>query len=63
MSPARVFARVIIFMLMITAGIAAVVGAFGGEQLALYICGGGSLISVIMLLYGGYIVGVHRAQD
>jgi len=55
-TPARLFARLILMIGMISSGFAAIFALSGSSQTALYICGGGLAVAGLVLLVGGYLV-------
>ena len=58
--PARSFANLIIFIGVVSAGIATFMGLSGNAQTGLYVCLGGVGLAVLVLLFGGLVVGANR---
>jgi hypothetical protein len=55
-TPARLFARLILMIGMISSGFAAIFALSSSPRTALYICGGGLVVAALVLLVGGYLV-------
>ena len=63
-NPAHSVARLIATVLATTSGIAALITLMGDLQLSLMVCGGGIALSIIILLFGSYIVAsTHTNED
>jgi hypothetical protein len=59
-SPARSFANLILFIGFVSAGIATFMSLSGNAQTGLYVCLGGAGLAVVVLLFGGLVVGANR---
>jgi hypothetical protein len=58
--PARSFANLIIFIGVVSAGIATFMSLSGNTQTGLYVCLGGIGLALVVLLFGGLVVAANR---
>jgi len=63
MNPSRQFASLILLLLMVGAGIAALLALAGRSGTSIAVCGGALVVCVVVLILGGLIVGTTGEEE
>lgn len=62
-TPAQVYARIILLIGLVTSGIALMSAISGRPIFSLYICIGGVVTTVVLLLLGSYVVARNKPPE
>ncbi|TVR24333.1 MAG: hypothetical protein EA396_01600 [Anaerolineaceae bacterium] len=62
-NPARYFAGLILLIGMMASGVGAALAVAGRHALSVQICAGAVVLAVLILFFGGLIVGKNRPPD
>lgn len=62
-NPARSIALLILFITAVASGFALIFLTYGNRNLSLILCGGGIALNIVVLVFGGVLVGASETSQ